>query len=72
MGFLRQRKFDDYSRAQVQERIKEMNGGQEATDFKNFRTSKGEWKTIRVWWIPEFTQEVEVPDVEIEKTEVPF
>ena len=49
-----------------------MNGGQEANGGKNFRTSKGEWKTIRVWWIPEFTQEVDVPDVEIEKTEVPF
>ena len=72
MGFLRQRKFDDYSRAQVQERLKEMNGDQEANGQKRFRTSKGEWKTIRVWWIPEFTQEVDVPDVEIEKTEVPF
>ena len=72
MGFLRQRKFDDYSRAQVQERLKEMNGDQEANGTKRFRTSKGEWKTIRVWWIPEFTQEVDVPDVEIEKTEVPF
>jgi len=72
MGFLRQRKFDDYSRAQVQERLKEMNGGQEANGAKSFKTSKEKWKTIRVWWIPEFTQEVDVPDVEIEKTEVPF
>ena len=72
MQFLKGKRFDDYSRAQVQERIKELNKDQEANGLKKFKTSKGEWKSVRVWWVPEFKHEVAIPDVEIEKTEVPF
>jgi len=72
MQFLKGKRFDDYSRAQVQERIKELNKDQEANGLKKFKTSKGEWKPVRVWWVPEFKHEVAIPDVEIEKTEVPF
>jgi len=72
MEFLRQKKFDSYTRAQIQERIKEMNEGDDSHGVKRFKTSSGKWKSVRVWWVPEFAAEVETPDVVIQKSEVPF
>ena len=73
MQFLRAKKFDSYSRGQIQERLKELNENQTANGSKNFRNTKGEWKTVRVWWIPEFESEVQVPSIEVqEEEEVPF
>ena len=71
MDFMRQKKFDSYTRAQVQERLKEMNN-EESSIVKKFKTSSGKWKTVRVWWIPEFASEVEVSEIAIEKEEAPF
>ncbi len=72
MEFLRQKKFDNYTRAQVQERIKELNNDADSHGVKRFKTSSGTWKSVRVWWVPEFASEVVAPDVEVESTEVPF
>ena len=72
MEFMRQKKFDSYTRAQVQERVKEMNEGSEAHGVKRFKTSSGKWKSVRVWWVPEFAAEVVTPEVKIEASEVPF
>jgi len=72
MNYLRNKRFDEYTRAQIQERIKEVNGGEESHGVKGFKTVKGSWKTIRVWWVPEFVGEVEIPDVYVETSEVPF
>jgi len=33
---------------------------------------RGTSKTIRVWWVPEFVGEVDIPDVYVETSEVPF
>jgi hypothetical protein len=33
---------------------------------------KGGSKTVRVWWVPEFAGEVDIPDVYVETSEVPF
>jgi hypothetical protein len=71
MEFMRQKKFDNYTRAQVQERLKEINNG-DSSSIKNFKTSSGTWKSVRVWSIPEFTSEVEVNNVKIEAGESPF
>ena len=71
MEFLRNRKFDNYTRAQVQERLKEVNNG-DSSVVKKFQTSQGKWKTVRVWWIPEFGAEVELKPITIEEEEVPF
>jgi hypothetical protein len=71
MDFMRQKKFDSYTRAQVQERLKEMNN-EESSIVKTFKTSSGKWKSVRVWWIPEFASEVEVSEIAIEKEEAPF
>jgi len=70
--FLRNAKFDTYSRGQIQERLKEMNPDGRANGVKKFKDSKGQWKTIRVWHVPEFKGQVDVPDVHIEDNEVPF
>ena len=72
MQFLRAKKFDSYSRGQIQERLKELNNNQTANGAKNFKNTKGEWKSMRVWWIPEFDSEVQVPSIKIEEEEVPF
>ena len=71
MEYMRQKKFDSYTRAQVQERLKEMNN-EESSIVKTFKTSSGKWKSVRVWWIPEFASEVEVSEIAIEKEEAPF
>jgi hypothetical protein len=73
MQFLRAKKFDSYSRGQIQERLKELNNNQTANGHKKFKNTKGEWKSIRVWWVPEFESEVQVPSIEVqEEEEVPF
>ena len=71
MEFMRQKKFDVYTRAQVQERLKEINSG-DSSIVKRFKTSTGNSKTIRVWSIPEFVSEVEIEPVKIEAGEAPF
>ena len=71
IDFLRSRKFDSYTRAQVQERIKEINNG-DSSIVKNFQTSQGKWKAMRVWWIPEFGSEIEVKPIDIKEEEIPF
>ena len=55
----------------MQERVKEMNDG-DSCGSKKFKTSNGKWKSVRVWWIPEFGSEVEIDPIEIESGEVPF
>jgi hypothetical protein len=71
MEYMRQKKFDSYTRAQVQERLKEINDG-DSSNLKNFKTSSGKWKAVRVWWIPEIASEVEMSTLTIEQEEVPF
>ena len=71
IDFLRSRKFDSYTRAQVQERIKEINNG-DSSIVKGFQTSQGKWKSMRVWWIPEFGSEIEVKPIDIKEEEIPF
>ena len=48
-----------------------MNNGERCNDPRKFKTTDGKWKTIRVWWIPEVKEEVDIPKVEFED-EVPF
>ena len=71
MEFMRQKKFDSYTRAQVQERIKETNNG-DSSSIKSFKTSSGTWKSIRVWSIPEFSSEIEIDNIVVESEEAPF
>ena len=70
--FLRNNKFETYSRGQIQERLKELNAGGSANGLKRFKTTKGDSKPLRVWWVPAFNREVQVPSIEVQGDEVPF
>jgi len=71
MKYLKNQKFDSYSRGQIQERLKELNSGGIANGKKYFDTTTGKSKQVRVWWVPAFNAEVQVPSIEVE-SEVPF
>ncbi len=71
MKYLRNNKFDTYSRGQIQERLKELNNGP-ANGQKRFPTTIGENKQMRVWWVPSFNQEVKVSGIAVRGDEVPF
>jgi len=72
MKFLRNNKFETYSRGQIQERLKEINSGSPANGRKRFVTTKGDTHPLRVWWVPAFNREVQVPSIEVQDSEVPF
>ena len=71
VDFLKQKNFTHYSKGQIQERIKEINLGNKCNSVKAFKTTTGGWKSIRVWWVPDMKEHVEIPDVVIEE-DVPF
>ena len=71
LKYLRNQKFDSYSRGQIQERLKELNDNGTANGQKRFNTTKGDTKPLRVWWVPAFNAEVQVPSIELD-SEVPF
>lgn len=70
--YLRNNRFDTYSRGQIQERLKELNPDGKASGTKAFKGSDGQWKNIRVWHIPAFSPEVEAPDIDIQGEDIPF
>ena len=70
--YLRNNKFDSYSRGQIQERLKELNIDGTANGQKRFNTSRGDTKPMRVWWVPSFSTEVQVPRIDVGENEVPF
>jgi hypothetical protein len=72
LKYLRNQKFDSYSRGQIQERLKELNENGTANGHKRFKTTKGESKQLRVWWVPAFNREIQVPSIEVQDSEVPF
>jgi hypothetical protein len=72
MTYLQNKKFTEYNRGQIQERLKELNGESEAHGVKRFRTTKGDSKQIRVWWVPEYSSNVDMPEVHVPSSEVPF
>ena len=72
--FLKQRGFTSFSRPQIQQRLKDMNNGQTCNGIKQIKLENGEWKNIRVWWIPEYEEnEVNLTKEEKqENDEIPF
>jgi len=72
MKFLRNQRFDSYSRGQIQERLKELNKDGVANGQRRFKTTKGDSKPLRVWWVPAFNREVQVPRINVEGDGVPF
>lgn len=71
MLFLKNRGFNDYTRAEVQERLKELNDGQECHGHHSIK-KEGKRTTIRVWWVPAFEEdEIELGNEELEN-DYPF
>jgi len=72
MQFLKNRGFNEYTRAEVQERLKELNGGQECHGHQGIKKPDGKRSTLRVWWVPAFEeQEIELNTQELEN-DIPF
>ena len=73
MEFLRNRGFRELKRPQVQQRLKDMNGGNECnTTYKFKDEDTGQWKNLRVWFVPEFdNDEIELPTEE-KVNDIPF
>jgi len=72
MDYLTARRFKAFTRAQVQEILKDMNDGQKCHGHKNINKADGSRTTVRVWWVPAFeNMEVNLPVKEIDN-DIPF
>ena len=70
--FLHNRRFKGFTRAQIQEILKQMNGDQDCHGHKNVNKEDGSRSTIRVWWVPAFeNMEGTLPIQEIDN-DIPF
>ena len=70
--FLHNRRFNAFTRAQIQEQLKKLNGDRECHGHKNINKEDGSRTTVRVWWVPAFeNEEVSIPIEEMEN-EIPF
>lgn len=72
MDFLSAQRFKAFTRAQIQEILKEMNHDKKCHGHKAINRADGGRSTIRVWWIPAFeNMEVDLPVEEI-SNDIPF
>ncbi len=72
MQFLKNRGFSEYTRAEVQERLKELNGGQECHGHHAIRKPDGKRSTIRVWRVPAFEDDDVYLNTEEKENDIPF
>ena len=72
MDFLKGKGFTQYTRGQVQERLKELNGGESSSTVKNFYDKAKKRKSVRVWSVHEFASDIEIPNAKIVGEEPPF
>jgi len=72
--FLKQRGFMTFNRPQIQQRLKDLNGGQKCNGMKQIKMDNNKWTNLRVWWVPQFeTTEVDLSvEKEIYNDEIPF
>jgi hypothetical protein len=72
MEFLTNRRFNSFTRAQVGDQLKKLNGNRECHGHKSITKEDGTRTTTRVWWVPSFeNEEVFLPVKEI-KNDIPF
>ncbi len=72
MEYLKNRSFTQYTRAQVQDQLKQMNHNEECHGTRNIKREDGKHTSIRVWWVPEFDDaDIEI-DVKEDKYDIPF
>ena len=71
--FLKRNNFTLYTRGQITERLKEMNSGAESDKTYRFRDNNDNWKSVRVWFVPEMHRgEVDLPEVTFSPEDPPF
>jgi hypothetical protein len=71
--YLKRNNFTHYTRGQITERLKEMNTGSESDKTYRFRDNSNNWKSVRVWFVPEMHRgEVDLPEVTFEEEDPPF
>jgi hypothetical protein len=71
--YLKRNNFTHYTRGQITERLKEMNTGSESDKTYRFRDNSDNWKSVRVWFVPEMHRgEVDLPEVTFEEEDPPF
>lgn len=69
---LKNRGFTSYTRAQIQDGIKQLNDNQECHGHQNIRREDGTRSTLRVWWVPAFDDtEIDTTGKE-ESYDIPF
>jgi hypothetical protein len=72
MEFLLNRKFNSFTRAQIGDQLKKLNGNKECHGHKSIMREDGTRSTTRVWWVPSFDlHEVTLPVQEI-NDDIPF
>lgn len=73
-NFLRNRGFTHYRRAEIQERIKELNNGGEChgKQWVSKPTTASGGSTFRVWWVPEFQDDEPELKTEEANYDIPF
>lgn len=70
---LKRSNFTQYTRGQITERLKEMNGGGDCDKVYHFRDNNDNRKSVRVWFVPEMHRgEVDLPEVTFDPEEPPF
>ena len=74
LGFLKNKNFHAYTKGQVQQRLKEMNDGKLDEDHKTkrFKDKTGISKVLRVWCVPEFNLQPDIPNIDMTEEEPPF
>jgi len=70
--FLKNRGFKEYTRAEIQEQLKQLNNGGPYHGTQNVRNTEGKRSSLRVWWVPEFEDTEIQLDVEEHSYDVPF
>ena len=71
--YLKRNNFMHYTRGQITERLKEMNKGSASDKIYRFRDNSDNWKSVRVWFVPEMHRgEVDLPEVTFEEEDPPF
>jgi hypothetical protein len=65
--------FAHYTRGQITERLKELNDDAEADTVYRLKLNNDQWRSVRVWYIPEMNrEEVDLPEVTFEPEDPPF
>mgnify|MGYP003110848427 FL=1 len=71
--FLKRNNFTLYTRGQITERLKEVNNGARADKTYRFLDNSENWKSVRVWFVPEMHRgEVDLPEVTFSPEDPPF